>query len=424
MEKFLSFLQQGVSPFHTVEQSARRMEQAGFTPLALAEAWDLMPGGRYVVRCFDSSLVAFAVGRKVGPGSRFRVAAAHTDWPCLRVKPSPEDISGGCCRLQIEPYGGAIYSTWLDRPLTMAGKVCLRGKDAMAPESRLVSFDRPVLTIPNVAIHLNREVNRGVALKGNTDMLPLCRTVEKEWEKDGYLLGMLAREVKCQAEEILSYDLCVASAEEPCLVGLEGDMLSSPRLDNLTSVYACVEGIRESVPEQDICVIALYDNEEVGSGSKQGAASAMLPSVLEKAGLCLGLDRQAYLNALMGGILLSCDVAHAVHPNHPELYDAACRSYLNGGVTLKMNFSQGYPTDAEALAVVEELCRRENIPLQRYMNRADLRGGSTIGAVASPLLSMPAADVGVPILAMHSCRELMGSRDEEALCRLARAFLR
>ena len=424
MENFLSFLQRGTSPFHAVEQADGLLKQAGFQPLELIEPWDLVPGGRYVVRCFDSSLVAFSVGREAGPGSRFRIAAAHTDWPCLRVKPSPEDVSGGCCRLQIEPYGGAIYSTWLDRPLTMAGKVCLRGEDAMHPQTRLVSFDRPVLTIPNVAIHLNREVNRGVALKANVDLLPLCRTVKEQREKNGYLLGMLAKELACPAEGILSYDLCVASAEPPCLVGLEGDMLSGPRLDNLTSVYACVEGLKGSAPEQDICAIVLYDNEEVGSGSKQGAASAMLPAVLEKAGLSLGLDRQAYLNALMGGMLLSCDVAHAVHPNHPELYDPACRSVLNGGVTLKMNFSQGYPTDAGALAVVEELCRREDIPMQRYMNRADLRGGSTIGAVASPLLSMPAVDVGVPILAMHSCRELMGSRDEEALCRLTRAFLR
>lgn len=424
MNEFLSFLNRCVSPAHAVAASCEYLSAHGFTALDAAGEWALVPGGRYYVPFYSTSLIAFTVSEHFSPADGFRIAAAHTDWPCLRVKPKPEQVAGGCCKLNIEPYGGGIYSTWLDRPLSMAGLVCLKTDNPMRPDMRLFSFDRPVLTIPNLAIHMNREVNKGVALKANVDLLPVCRTVEAKWEKDGYLLRQLAQALHCAPEEILSYDLCVFNAESAAVIGLEQDMISAPRLDNITSVYACLRALAEQPCTQGINVAVLYDNEEVGSNTKQGADSAMLTTVLEKAALSLSLSRTQYFNALMNGMLLSCDVAHAAHPNHMELSDPSCQPRMNGGVVVKMNFNQAYPTDAAGTAIVEGLCRANGVPYQLFMNRADLRGGSTIGAMASALMNMRTVDVGVPILAMHSARELMGIRDEQALCDLAAAFFR
>lgn len=424
MNSFLSFLNQCVSPAHTVSASCRYLSAQGFTALDASGDWTLVAGGRYYVPFYDTSLVAFTVAEDFSASDGFHIAAAHTDWPCLRIKPQPEMVSGGCCRLNIEPYGGAIYSTWFDRPLSMAGLVSLRTDDPMHPDTRLFSFDRPMLTIPNVAIHMNREVNKGVALKPNVDLLPLCRTVAAQWEKDGYLLRQIADLLGCAPEEILSYDLCVFNAEPACLVGLAQDMISAPRLDNLTSVYACLHALAEQPCSRGVNVCVLYDNEEVGSNTKQGADSAMLTTVLEKAAIALSLTRTQYLNALMRGMLLSCDVAHAAHPNHMELSDPSCQPQMNGGVVIKMNFNQSYPTDAAGTAMITGLCRANSIPFQTFMNRADLRGGSTIGAMASARMTMRTVDVGVPILAMHSARELMGAQDQQSLTALVSAFYR
>lgn len=421
-QAFLNFLDAGISPAHTVAQAAALLERSGFTRLTYGAPWPVAAGGRYYLPVFDTSLIAFTVGAHVTPADGIRIAAAHTDWPCLHIKPDPEQLSGGCLRLNIEPYGGAIYSTWLDRPLSLAGTVGLRGADLLHPQVRLVCWDEPVLTIPNLAIHMNREVNKGVALKANVDLLPICRTAAREWSKDGYLLSQLAARLSVAPEDILSFDLCAYNAEKSCLVGFEQDMISAPRLDNLTSVYACLRALADAPCGSGVHVAVLYDNEEIGSNTKQGADSAMLTNALEKLFHSLGLSRSDLLDACANGMLLSCDVAHAAHPNHMELLDPVCQSVLNGGVTVKMNFNQRYPTDAASVAVVEGLCRANGIPVQRFMNRADLPGGSTIGAMASALLGMRAVDVGVPILAMHSARELMGAQDESALTRLITAF--
>lgn len=422
MEEFFSFLNRSVSPAHAVAVCEDYLSNHGFARLDMAQPWKLEWGKQYYTPFFGTSLIAFTVGERFSAADGFRIAAAHTDWPCLRVKPHPEQVSGGCCKLNVEPYGGAIFSTWLDRPLSLAGQICLKTDNPMRPALRLFSFDRPVLTIPNLAIHMNREVNKGVALKANVDMLPLCRTVEQAWEKDNYLLKCLADALKCDVTDILSYDLCVYNAEPATLVGLEQDMISAPRLDNITSVYACMHGLTHSSRSAGVNVAVIYDNEEVGSNTKQGADSAMLTNVLEKISLSLGLQRSAYLDAMMNGMLLSCDVAHAAHPNHMELSDASCQPYMNRGLVLKMNFNQAYPTDATGTAIVQGLCRANDIPCQQFMNRSDLRGGSTIGAMASARMTMRTVDVGVPILAMHSARELMGANDEAALCRLTTAF--
>lgn len=407
-------LSQGISPYHTVDAAAQCLRAHAFQELALSKAFSIQRGGRYFVEN-GTFLAAFTVGTE----NVFRIAAAHTDWPCLRVKPQPELVTGGCCKLSVEPYGGAILNSWLDRPLSLAGIALLRADDPMHPQKRLVSWDEPLLTIPNLAIHMNREVNKGVPTKANVDMLPICRTVEVGWSKDGYLLKKLAERLGVETAEILSFELYAYCAEAPQLLGFEKDLLSSPRLDNLTSVDACLNGLIEA-NGRGINVAVLYDNEEIGSNSRHGADSSTLTVLLEKLALALGLDRAAFLDACTGGMLLSCDVAHAMHPNHPEFADVSCAPVMGGGVALKR--SPRYSSDAETCAIVQGLCDRCDIPLQIYMNRADLAGGSTVGSMASALLAMPAADVGVPILAMHSAREVMGAKDHDALCRLCKTF--
>lgn len=409
------WLDGGCSPYHTVAQAADYLNERGFSPLELGGAFDVHRGGRYYVKN-GTFLAAIAVGSRA---DRFRIAAAHTDWPCLRIKPQPELVAGGCCKLSVEPYGGAILNTWLDRPLSLAGVVMVDSGCPTAPESRLVCWDEPLLTVPNLAIHLNREVNKGVATKANVDMLPLCATVQKDWERDGYLLRRLAEKLGTSPESILSFELYAYCAEKAQRIGFEGDLLSSPRLDNLTSVHACLEALAHSDGES-ICVAVLYDHEEIGSNTRRGADSSTLTVILEKLALALGMSRADYLNACVNGMLLSCDAAHAAHPNHTEFADPTNAPVLNGGVALKR--SPRYSSEAETCAVITALCRKYDIPLQSYMNRADLSGGSTVGSMASALLAMPAADIGVPLLAMHSARELMGAKDQAAFCRLCEVF--
>ncbi len=413
-KELCSWLDAGVSPYHTVAYAAEALTQKGFSRLPLEGKFALERGGKYFVQS-GTFLAAFSLGEE----KRFQIAAAHTDWPCLRIKPRAEQVSGGCCKLRVEPYGGAILNTWLDRPLSLAGIAMVEGDDPLHPEARLVSWEEPVLTIPNLAIHLNREVNKGVATKPNVDLLPLCRTVEEGFNKDGYLLGKLAQKLGLGEEKILSFELYVYCAEKAQLLGFEEDLLSAPRLDNITSCHACIEGLVKG-KGKGINVAVLYDNEEIGSNTRRGGDSNTLTVLLEKIALALGFEREDFLNACLGGLLLSCDAAHAMHPNHPEFADAGCAPLLNGGVVLKR--SPRYSSEAETCAVIAGLCKKFDIPLQVYMNRADLPGGSTVGSMASSLLAMPAADVGVPMLAMHSARELMGAKDQDAACRLCEAF--
>lgn len=409
------WLDGGVSPYHTVAFAADYLRESGFTDLAADAPFRLERGGRYFVQS-GTFLAAFTVGEHT---DRFRIAAAHTDWPCMRVKPNPELVVGGCCKLSVEPYGGAILNSWLDRPLSLAGIVLVRTADPMRPEARLIRWDEPLLTIPNLAIHMNREVNKGVPTKANVDMLPLCATVADGWSKNGYLVGKLAEKLAVGAEDILSFELNAYCADKAQLVGFERDFISSPRLDNITSVHAVVTALAAARGD-GVKLAVLYDNEEIGSNTRRGADSTMLSLLLEKIAAALEMDRTAMLDACLKGMFLSCDAAHALHPNHPEYADTSCAPLLNRGVALKR--SPRYSSDAETCAVISGLCGKYGIPMQLYMNRPDLAGGGTVGSMASALLAMPAADVGVPMLAMHSARELMGARDQEALCRLCEAF--
>lgn len=422
LQGLISFIDRAVSPYHAAAVSADMLEQEGFTRLNQLGSWRLERGKSYYVRCFGSMLVALHIGSEYENGDAFRIAASHVDWPCYYIKPSPEQASGECIKLSVEPYGGMIHSTWLDRPLSAAGMVALKGDDAMAPQRRLVDFGDPIMTIPNLAIHMNRNVNKGVEINPNKDMLPLCKTIEEGLSKDGFFIDRLAKLMNVESERILSYDLCLYNAEKCSVVGFDGDFLSAPRLDNLTSTYALLQGIASCGRTRGITAAVLFDNEEVGSGTKQGADSVTLGFVLEKLVMSLGGVRSDYIDALGGGFMLSCDVAHAMHPNHSELADGSCHSYMNKGAAIKMNYEQRYATEACGVGMIEGLCKKYDIPYQRYMNRPDLRGGGTLGSYAAAQLGIPTIDVGVPMLAMHSARELMGVKDQDSLNRLISAY--
>ena len=416
-------LSASVSPYHCILESCRQLEDAGFHALSLADTWDLQPDNGYFLPIFDSSLLAFTVGPDLTDRPSLRMEASHTDWPCLKLKPSPEVTTDRYGKLNVEVYGGPILNTWLDRPLSMTGKVCLKGEAPFSPRVRFIDMKKPLLVIPNLAIHMNREVNDGVKLNPQVDMLPLLTLVTEHLDKDHYFLNLLAQEAQCRPEEILDYEIYVYNLDSCLTTGLNNEFFSAPRLDNLTSVHACLSAILSGVRSNGLNVIALYDNEEIGSRTKQGALSAVTERILEKIFMSLGYDRSTYLNSVMDGFLLSMDVAHAMHPNHKEKCDIKNQIFSGDGVAIKMAARQSYSTDAFCISVIEGLCQSHQIPYKKFSNRSDMPGGSTLGALSSTLLAMKTVDVGVPILAMHSARELMGAKDQAALVALASKFL-
>ena len=451
--RLADFIKKAVSPYHPVEESRKILEAAGFFELSLNQDWDVKQGGKYYVLPFKTSLFAFTIPAQendaVLPGAKkkskkvtdncegkaltsnsIHIAAAHTDFPCLHIKPVAEFESRGYLRINTEIYGGPILNTWLDRPLSVAGSVLLRSSEIYAPREVMVDFARPLLTIPNLAVHYNREVNEGVKLTKQNDMLPLLGMINDKLNKDSYFMDLLAKEIKEKKEDILDFDLYVYNAEEPTFVGLNNEMLSSPRLDNITSCLALVEGLINASIESEcndrrlneLNLIALFDNEELGSETKQGADSELLRVILRKIYRCLGKDEITLDTDIRKGFLLSVDVAHALHPAKAEKYDPVNNMRMGDGVTLKLSANQRYTYDGVAVACVQQLCEKYGIKYKKFVNHSDMPGGGTLGPIISSHLPMYTVDIGVPILAMHSARELMGASDQDELVKLITAF--
>lgn len=423
----LGLVQKSVSPWHTAAAAAERLEKAGFARLDMRDRWQLVRGGRYYTEVFGSTVLAFAIGGgDLAKPNLLRLAAAHTDFPGLRIKPSAGIVKDGYGVLNVESYGGIILHSWQDRPLSIAGRVAVRGEKAFSPVVRLVDFASPLLVIPELAIHMNRKVNEGTAIKKQKEMLPLMAVLGKEGEKS-FFEAWLAGELGCCREDILSYELNLYPYEAGCQLGMAGEMVSAPRLDNITSVEACLQAMEAVTGAgqdfQGLRLIALFDNEEIGSRTKQGAGSAVLLQVLERIYWVLGYSREQMWQAVSGGFMLSVDVAHGLQPNYPEKYDVTNRPVLNGGVVLKQAASQSYAGDAEAVAIVSAICQQEGIDCQRFVNHSDEPGGSTLGSIASALVPMRTMDIGVPLLSMHSVRETMGAWDQESLNQLLKAFI-
>ncbi len=433
-EILFDLLRNGVSPVHAVLHCERRLASAGFRRLYYEDAWELSPGGCYYMIHHDTTLFAFTVGETWDEGSapsgaasrrrsrapQIRLAAAHTDYPCLKIKPSPDVASNGYAQVNVEVYGGAILNTWLDRPLGVAGRIAVRSEDPFCPQIIPYASDRNLFTIPNLAIHMNREVNKGVELNKQVDMLPVAALLPKDG-KEGDFLAFLAEELSIRKEDILDYELTVYCTEEPEFVGINDDFISSPRLDNLTSCSALVSALLKGRRSGGINLIALFDHEEVGSRTKQGAGSILLHDLLLR--MLKGLGRESSAQSdLYQSMFLSVDVAHGVHPNQAGKSDITNKPVPGRGICIKEASAQSYATDCEAVAVVQQLCEAGGIAYQRFVNRSDQPGGGTLGAIASALLPAKTVDIGVPLLAMHSARELMGSADQEALAALVKRF--
>lgn len=417
LEKYnlLKCVKRGVSPRHTVAYSREFLEACGFTEIGLQDSWALERGKGYYTAVYESALCAFWIPAAYEAGMPARIAAAHTDWPCLKVKTQPEMSEGRYEKLNVEVYGGPIYYSWLDRPLSLAGIAYITGEDG--PRPVLIDFKRPLAVIPSLAIHYNREVNTSLSLNAQEDLQPLLDVLPKDWKKDGFFARMVAEEAGADPEDLLSWDLNFYNMDEPVFFGEHTELLSAPRLDNLTSVQACLSAIARTAQEsaESFCLSMLFDNEEVGSNTKQGADSQIMKLILEKIQYAFHGTPPDTIDTLLGGILLSCDVSHAIHPNKASLNDPTHKNFPGDGVAIKMTSTQRYATDARMLALAESVCRTMEIPHMSFYNRSDIRGGSTLGSMLSANLGMRAMDLGVPILGMHSSRELMAVSDQDAL---------
>lgn len=420
VERLKELIQRGTSPYHVAAAVECELQQEGYEPLLLDRPWELERGGRYYVMHHGSTLIAFSIGEDMEEPGEYRIAAAHTDFPGIRIKQNAEMVREGYAQLNVEVYGGAILNTWLDRPLSAAGRVALKSGDIFRPAMRRVDFKRPLFVIPNLAIHLNREVNKGMELNKQKELIPIAGIAGEGMSRQ-FFRELLARELHVEPEEILDYELGLYNADSPVTVGIEEEFLSAPRIDNLSGVQAILTGLLEG-GRDGINVAAFFDHEEIGSRTKQGAGSWLLALVLEKISQGLSRERTEFLQSLQDSMLLSVDVGHGVHPNYPEKMDPTNRSRLNGGFCIKEASSQSYATDCRAVAIVQQICMQEDIPYTKFFNRSDGTAGSTLGSIASSLVTVPTVDVGIPILAMHSARELMGVEDMRALTDLLRAY--
>lgn len=388
------FIKNCPSPYHTVKEAAGRLASAGYKRLFEGDRWELSEGGKYFTVRNGTSLIAFRY-KKGATG--FNIIASHSDSPSFKVKESAEQ-KGAYTRLEVEKYGGMIYYSWLDRPLSVAGRALVNTDEGI--EARLVNIDRDLVSIPSLAIHFNRGVNDGAKLNPATDMLPLYSL-----SKDKSLRSLVAEAAEVKEEDISSFDLYLYNRDEGRVFGAEDEFILCPRLDDLQCVYSSLIAFIESEDSEALPVLAIFDNEEVGSDTKQGAASTFLPLTLERIG------GENYIPMLSGSFIVSADNAHAKHPAHPEMSDPDNAPMPNGGVVIKYNASQRYATDGLSKAVFEKICERAGVKTQLYYNRADLPGGSTLGSIADTRVSVPTVDIGFAQLAMHSANETAGARD-------------
>lgn len=408
----IEFIYNSSSQFHAVKEIVNVLEKNNFKRLNLSDKWNIEKEGKYYCTKNNSAIVAFVVGKGNVEEHGFKLIGAHTDAPTFRIKPSPEiTTENKYLKLNTEVYGGPILNTWFDRPLSIAGRVAIKTDNPLKPREELVDLRKPIAVIPNLAIHMNRKVNEGVKLNPQTDTLPLISMINEGFEKDNFLLNILADNLKVNVEDIIDFDLFLYSMDKGSLIGVNEEFISCPKLDDLAMVHAGLHGIVDSKVKDGTNVLVCFDNEEVGSTTKQGAASPFLRTVLERIVLSLGKDKEDYFRALSNSFMISADMAHALHPNFAGKNDLTNKPVINGGPAIKIAANQAYTSDSLTIAVYESICKKVNVPVQRFVNRSDQRGGSTIGPISTTQLDIPSVDIGNPILAMHSVRELGGVFD-------------
>lgn len=403
VELFLDFIQKSPSAFHAVKTLCAALDAGGYTPLSETQPWALAPGGKYYVTRNLSSVIAFAVPET--GFAHFQIVSSHSDSPTFKLKHLCEDESANYLRLNVERYGGMIMSSWFDRPLSIAGRVLVREGGMLT--TRLVDLGRDAVLIPNMPIHFNRDVNDGYKYNAQADLLPLYGGAGSK----GKLKAEIARAAGVSGDAIVAQDLFLYARTPGSVWGAENEFFSCPRIDDLECAYTSASAFLMSEAVGHINVLAVFDNEEVGSGSKQGADSTFLLDVLTRAGAALGATDSEIRAAIAASFMASADNAHAVHPNHPEKYDAQNRTLMNGGVVIKHNANQKYTTDAVSCAVFSTLCALADVPVQHFANRSDMLGGSTLGNIANKHASMNTVDIGLAQLAMHSSYETAGCAD-------------
>ncbi|MDV4150694.1 M18 family aminopeptidase [Clostridium sp. AL.422] len=419
----IDFLYKSPTAFHSVKTIKERLDLNGFNEIKECDKWNLQKDGKYYVIKNDSALIAFIVGNGDVEEDGFKLIGAHTDSPGFRIKANPEMVSEGkYLKLNTEVYGGPILYTWFDRPLGIAGKVALKGSSPLKPEVKLVNINRPILIIPSLAIHMNRNVNEGYNINRQKDTLPLVSLINDKFEKDGYLVKVLAQELNVDSSDILGFDLGLYEIEKGAIIGLNEEFISAGRLDDMWMVYTGIQALIQSKANKSTKVMVCIDNEEIGSLTAQGANSALLLNILERITLALGKDREGLHRALANSLMISADLAHAVHPNLEEKHDPTNRPVLGNGPVLKTAASGSYSTDSYNAAIFEGLCHSAKVPYQKFFNRSDVRGGTTIGPITTSLLTIPVMDMGAPLLSMHSIRELASVKDNEYTIKLFTEF--
>lgn len=412
-QELLNFIYESPTAFHAVLSTESELKKSGFEELHKEDKWDIEKGGKYYVKENDSAIFAFTIGSGEVEKEGFRIIGAHTDAPGFRIKPQPElKTEGAYIILNTEVYGGPIMNTWMDRPLSAAGRVSVK-TDGFLPRQMFVNIRRPILIIPNLAIHFNRNVNEGMNINPQRHTLPMLTLVKDNEERKNYITGLLASELSIKEEDILDYDLFLYEFEKGTIMGLEEEFISSGRLDNLAMVHAGLNALTAASGSAAVNVLACFDNEEVGSGTRQGADSETLPHILERILIALGKSREDLFRAYAGSFMISADLAHAVHPNTSEKYDPVNRTVINRGPVIKISAAQKYTSDSITSGAYEMLCKRAGVPVQKFVNRSDERGGSTIGPITSAHLPIKSVDIGTPVLAMHSIRELGGVEDHK-----------
>lgn len=413
----LSFIQKSPSCFHAIQEMKNILLAAGYIEIKECEAWNINKGGKYFTTRNGSSIIAFHIGNEMSD-YHFQLTSSHSDSPTFKVKEVAElDGKGGYMQLNTEGYGGMLCASWMDRPLSIAGRVLV--KDGNTFTSKLISFDKDLVLIPNVAIHMNREANKGLNYNNQIDMLPLFSA--GECVKDEYY-EMVAKQAGTTKENIYGSDLYLYNRNAPSIWGAKEEFISSPKLDDLQCAFTSLKAMISTQNGKAVNVFACFDNEEVGSGTKQGASSTFLYDVLQRINEGLGFTKEDYYRAVAKSFMVSCDNAHALHPNHPEKTDATNCTYLNKGIVVKYSANQKYTTDAISSAVFTGICDSVDVPVQSFANRSDMVGGSTLGNLSSQKVSMHTVDVGLAQLAMHSSYETAGIKDSFYMVKALQKF--
>lgn len=423
-QELIDFIHESPTNFHALLNLKKQLIDKGFVQLFSGESWHIERGGKYFVTKNHSSLFAFIPGTGDIAENGFKLICAHSDSPTFRIKPHAEmPVEGKYLKLNTEVYGGPIMYTWFDRPLSMAGRVMLKSDNPLKPATRFVNFKRPLLIIPHLAIHFNRAVNeQGNPLSKQRDMLPVLGMINEHFEKDNFLLKRIAEEMQVLPEDILDFDLTLYDFEKGCLTGINEEFISCGKLDDLAMAHAGMKALLDSKESVKTRILAIFDNEEVGSGTKQGAGSPILRTIIERIVFGLNGSPEDLYRALHHSFMISADMAHALHPNYPEKHDPTNHPVLNGGPVIKINANQKYVTDGDAAAVFATICRIAGVPCQTFVNHSDMAGGSTLGNILLSQMEIRGVDIGNPMWAMHSVRETGGTLDHHYVIKAFTTF--